>query len=111
MGELAADILPLAAPLTDYLHTRYLRYFTEQDVVGHMESDLDTAASHLGQGPVTLCFIDLTGFTRYTEEAGDLEALAVVENCVETAEATLPREATFVNTYGDEGRVVSPEPT
>ncbi|HKB51278.1 MAG TPA: adenylate cyclase regulatory domain-containing protein [Solirubrobacterales bacterium] len=111
MGELAADILPLAAPLTDYLHTRYLRYFTEQDVVGHMESDLDTAASHLGQVPVTLCFIDLTGFTRYTEEAGDLEALDVVENFVETVEATLPPEATIVKTIGDEVMVVSPEPS
>ena len=38
MGELAADILPLAAPLTEYLHERYLRFFVEQDVVGHMES-------------------------------------------------------------------------
>ncbi|HMJ73664.1 MAG TPA: adenylate cyclase regulatory domain-containing protein [Solirubrobacterales bacterium] len=110
MGELAADILPLAAPLTDYLHTRYLRYFTEQDVVGHMESDLDEAASHLGQVPVTLCFIDLTGFTRYTEEEGDLEALDVVENFVETVEATLPPEATIVKTIGDEVMVVSPDP-
>jgi adenylate cyclase len=111
MGELAADILPLAAPLTDYLHTRYLRYFTEQDVVGHMETDLDAADSHLGQVPVTLCFIDLTGFTRYTEEAGDLEALDVVENFVETVEATLPPEATIVKTIGDEVMVVSPDPT
>jgi adenylate cyclase len=110
MGELAADILPLAAPLTDYLHTRYLRYFTEQDVVGHMESDLQ-AASDLGQVPVTLCFIDLTGFTRYTEEEGDLEALDVVENFVETVEATLPPEATVVKTIGDEVMVVSPDPT
>jgi adenylate cyclase len=110
MGELAADILPLAAPLTDYLHTRYLRYFTEQDVVGHMESDLD-AASDLGQVPVTLCFIDLTGFTRYTEEEGDLEALDVVENFVETVEATLPPDATLVKTIGDEVMVVSPDPT
>jgi adenylate cyclase len=110
MGELAADILPLAAPLTDYLHTRYLRYFTEQDVVGHMETDLDAAASHLGQVPVTLCFIDLTGFTRYTEEEGDLEALDVVENFVETVEATLPPEATIVKTIGDEVMVVSPDP-
>ena len=38
MGDLAGDILPLAAPLTEYLHTRYLRFFLEQDVVGHMES-------------------------------------------------------------------------
>jgi adenylate cyclase len=111
MGGLAADILPLAAPLTDYLHTRYLRYFTEQDVVGHMESDLDQAASDLGQVPVTLCFIDLTGFTRYTEEEGDLEALDVVENFVETVEATLPPEATIVKTIGDEVMVVSPEPS
>lgn len=110
MGELAANILPLAAPLTEYLHTRYLRYFTEQDVVGHMESDLDAPVSDLGQVPVTLCFIDLTGFTRYTEEEGDQEALDVIENFVETVEATLPPEATLVKTIGDEVMVVSPDP-
>jgi adenylate cyclase len=109
MGELAGDILPLASPLVDYLHTRYLRFFIEQDVIGHMESELD-AASDLGQVPITLCFIDLTGFTRYTEEEGDLEALDVVENFVETVEATLPPEATIVKTIGDEVMVVSPEP-
>jgi adenylate cyclase len=110
MGELASDILPVAAPLTEYLHTRYLRFFLEQDVVGHMESELGGAAPDLGQVPVTLCFIDLTGFTRYTEEEGDLEALDVVENFVATVEATLPREATIVKTIGDEVMVVSPEP-
>lgn len=111
MGDLAADILPLAAPLTEYLHTRYLRFFTEQDVVGHMEagSDSDTTEIELGQVMVTLCFIDLSGFTRYTEEEGDLEALDVVENFVETVEATLPREATIVKTIGDEVMVVSPD--
>jgi DNA-binding transcriptional MerR regulator len=64
MGELAGDLLPLASPLIDYLHNRYLRFFLEQDVIGHMETDFD-ASPHLGQVPVTLCFIDLTGFTRY----------------------------------------------
>jgi adenylate cyclase len=107
---LASDILPLAAPLTEYLHTRYLRFFLEQDVVGHMENELDAVSSELGQVPVTLCFIDLTGFTRYTEEEGDLEALDVVENFVATVEATLPQEATIVKTIGDEVMVVSPEP-
>ncbi len=110
IGELAGDILPLAAPLTEYLHTRYLRFFLEQDVIGHMESELDAASPHLGQVPVTLCFIDLTGFTRYTEEEGDLEAVDVVENFVETVEATLPPEAMIVKTIGDEVMVVSPEP-
>ena len=110
MGELAADILPLAAPLIDYLHNRYLRFFIEQDVVGHMESGLGGQASELGQVPVALCFIDLTGFTRYTEEEGDVEALDLVERFVETVEATLPPEATIVKTIGDEVMVVSPDP-
>ncbi|HEY2478347.1 MAG TPA: adenylate/guanylate cyclase domain-containing protein [Solirubrobacterales bacterium] len=111
MGDLAADILPLAAPLTAYLHTRYLRFFIEQDVVGHMEAGLsaDTAEIELGQITVTLCFIDLTGFTRYTEEEGDMEALDVIENFVATVESTLPPEATIVKTIGDEVMVVSPD--
>jgi adenylate cyclase len=112
MGELAADVLPLAAPLTEYLHERYLRFFVEQDVVGHMEADsaMDTAEIELGHVNVTLCFIDLTGFTRYTEEEGDIEALDVIENFVAGVEATLPREATIVKTIGDEVMVVSPDP-
>lgn len=111
MGDLAADILPLASPLTEYLHNRYLRFFIEQDVVGHMESEPgpDTAELALGQVNVSLCFIDLTGFTRYTEEEGDIEALDLVEEFVATVEATLPREATIVKTIGDEVMVVSPD--
>jgi adenylate cyclase len=113
MGELAADVLPLATPLTEYLHQRYLRYFVEQDVVGHMESDsiMDTTEMQLGHVRVTLCFIDLTGFTRYTEEEGDIEALDVIERFVATVEETLPREATIVKTIGDEVMVVSPDAT
>ncbi|MGA8746256.1 MAG: adenylate/guanylate cyclase domain-containing protein [Solirubrobacterales bacterium] len=109
MGQLAGDILPLAAPLTEYLHTRYLRFFLEQDVVGHMESGLGEGAAELGRVTVALCFIDITGFTRYTEEEGDLEALDLVERFVETVESTLPPEATIVKTIGDEVMVVSPD--
>src|SRR3954452_21706083 len=111
MGELAGDILPLAAPLTEYLHRRYLRFFVEQDVVGHMEADaaVDTAEMELGHVHLALCFIDLPGFTRYTEEEGDIEALDVVENFVASVEETLPREATIVKTIGDEVMVPSPE--
>ncbi|MBS1860452.1 MAG: MerR family transcriptional regulator [Actinobacteria bacterium] len=111
MGDLAAEIMPLAAPLTEYLHNRYLRFYIEQDVVGHMETGVEqsTAEMELGHVGVTLCFIDLTGFTRFTEEEGDIEALDVVENFVETVEATLPREATIVKTIGDEVMVVSPD--
>ena len=109
MEGLAADLLPLATPLFEYMHSRYLRFFIEQDVVGHMESELGRDTS-LGRVLVTLCFIDLTGFTRYTEEEGDEEALDVVERFIETVEATLPAEATIVKTIGDEVMIVSPDP-
>jgi adenylate cyclase len=113
MGELAGRVLPQAAPLTEYLHNRYLRYYVEQDVVGHMESDAalkDTAEMQLGHVRVAICFIDLTGFTRYTEEEGDIEALDTVERFVGEVEESLPREATIVKTLGDEVMVVSPDP-
>jgi adenylate cyclase len=59
---------------------------------------------------MAFCFVDLTGFTRYTEEEGDEEALDLVERFVETVEATLPKEALIVKTIGDEVMIVSPDP-
>ena len=56
---------------------------------------------------MAFCFVDLTGFTRYTEEEGDEEALDLVERFVETVEATLPVDATIVKTIGDEVMIVS----
>jgi adenylate cyclase len=110
MGELAADLLPVTGPLMDYMHNRYLRFYIEQDVVGHMETDIGGAGRGLARVSMTFCFVDLTGFTRYTEEEGDEEALDMIERFIDTVEATLPSEATIVKTIGDEVMVVSPEP-
>ena len=110
MGGLAADLLPVTAPLMEYMHNRYLRFYIEQDVVGHMESDVAGSGTGLARVSMTFCFVDLTGFTRYTEEEGDEEALDLIERFVDTVEATLPAEATIVKTIGDEVMIVSPEP-
>src|SRR5688500_561252 len=40
MENLARDLLPLASPIMDYVHQRFLQHFIEQDVVGHMEVEL-----------------------------------------------------------------------
>jgi adenylate cyclase len=109
MEGLASDLFPMAAPLMDYIHNRYLRFYTEQDVVGHMETEL-VGTRQLGRVQMAFCFVDLTGFTRYTEEEGDEEALDLVERFVETVEATLPNEALIVKTIGDEVMIVSPDP-
>lgn len=109
MGSLASEVLPTVGPFMEYVHNRYLRFYTEQDVVGHMESEL-IGADQLGRVQMAFCFVDLTGFTRYTEEEGDEEALDLIERFVETVEATLPTDALIVKTIGDEVMIVSPEP-
>jgi adenylate cyclase len=109
MGSLAGEVLPTVGPFMEYVHNRYLRFYTEQDVVGHMESEL-IGADQLGRVQMAFCFVDLTGFTRYTEEEGDEEALDLIERFVETVEATLPTDALIVKTIGDEVMIVSPEP-
>jgi adenylate cyclase len=110
MRDLAAELLPLTTPLMEYIHQRYLRFYIEQDVVGHMESELGDAWRQRGRVTMCFCFVDLAGYTRYTEEEGDEEALDLVERFVETVESTLPAEATIVKTIGDEVMIVSPEP-
>jgi adenylate cyclase len=109
MEDLVKALIPVTGPLMEYIHNRYLRFFVEQDVIGHMEAEL-TGANQLGRVQMTFCFVDLTGFTRYTEEEGDEEALDLIERFVETVEATLPTEAMIVKTIGDEVMIVSPDP-
>lgn len=109
MGELVESTSPATVPLFEYLHDRYVRYFVEQDVIGHMEAEFG-GDTNLDQIRITICFIDLTGFTRFTEEEGDVEAFNVIERFTETVEATLPPDAGIVKTIGDEVMVVSPYP-
>jgi adenylate cyclase len=109
MEGMARDLLPLTSPLMEYIHQRYLRFYIEQDVVGHMEAELGSQRQ-LGRVQMAFCFVDITGFTRYTEEEGDEEALDLVERFIETVEATLPAEALIVKTIGDEVMIVSPDP-
>ena len=77
MEGLARDLLPLASPLMDYVHQRFLQHFVEQDVVGHMEAELEESDVELGRVRVAIAFADLAGYTRFTEEEGEEEALSL----------------------------------
>lgn len=104
LSGLASELLPLSGPIMESLHTRLLRHFLEQDVVGHLELVADDAA--LGRMRVAICFADLAGYTRLTEEVGEEEALEVVERFVELVTETLPEDARVIKTIGDEVMVV-----
>ena len=110
MNELTARLLPLASPVMDHVHRRFLHHFVEQDIVGHMESDLGTAGAELGRLRVAIGFADLAGYTQLTEQQGDLEAAGVVERFVANVADTLPEDARIVKTIGDEVMVVSTDP-
>ena len=58
-----------------------------------------------------IAFADLAGYTRLTEEAGEEEALDVVERFVESVEVTLPDDARVIKTIGDEVMVVGADPS
>jgi len=111
MADLARDLLPLASPIMDHVHQRFLQHYVEQDVVGHMESDLEDADLSLGRLRVTIAFADLAGYTRLTEEEGEEEALGAVERFVEAVTNTLPDDARIVKTIGDEVMIVGSDPS
>jgi adenylate cyclase len=106
MGDLARDLLPVASPMMDYVHQRFLQHFVEQDVVGHMESELEDEDVDLGRVRVAIAFADLAGYTRFTEEEGEEEALLSVERFVDGVTNTLPDDARVVKTIGDAVMVV-----
>lgn len=104
MEGLARDLLPLAAPIMDHLHQRHLQHFIEQDVIGHLETD--AGELDLGRLRLAIAFIDLAGYTRLTEEAGEEHAFEMVERFVEAVEQTLPEDGRIVKTIGDAVMVV-----
>jgi adenylate cyclase len=109
LERLAGGLLPLASPVMDHLHKSLLQHFVEQDVVGHLESDADEQLD-LGRLRVAIAFIDLAGFTRLTEEAGDLYAVDLVERFHASVEVTLPDDARILKTIGDAVMVVGSDP-
>jgi adenylate cyclase len=105
METLARDLLPLSSSLMEYLHRRFLQHFVAQDVVGHMEVELDGDVD-LGRLRVGIAFCDLAGYTRFTEEEGDEQALSHVERFVDTVTESLPDDARVIKTIGDEVMIV-----
>jgi adenylate cyclase len=108
MEGMTREMLPFAVPFINYLHGRMLGYFVEQDVIGHIESDLDYEDQADGEGRmrVVIAFADLAGYTKLTEEQGEARAVGAVERFVETVEQTLPIDARVIKTLGDEVMVV-----
>jgi adenylate cyclase len=106
MLSMARELLPIASPVMDRVHEHFLQHFIEQDVVGHMEADLEGEVEDLGRLHVAIAFADLAGYTRMTEEEGELQAVDAVERFVEAVETSLPDDARVIKSIGDGVMVV-----
>jgi adenylate cyclase len=110
MEGLARELIPFVVPLLRYVHDHLLGHFVEQDVIGHMETDLAESTPEEGRVRVAIGFADLAGYARLTVERGDEEALGAVERFVEAVVQTLPADARVIKTLGDEVMVVGADP-
>jgi adenylate cyclase len=110
MEGLARQLMPFVVPILSYMHTRLLGQFVEQDVIGHMESDLAESSLEEGRLRVAILFADLAGYARLTVERGDEEALGAVERFLDVVQHTLPSDARVIKTLGDEVMVVGSDP-
>ena len=106
MDRLTRRALPLSSSILGAIHQRFLRHFIEQDVVGHMEADLDGSDGDLGRMRIAIAFADLTGYTQLTEEEGELTAVDAVERFVDAVVRSLPENARVIKTIGDEAMVI-----
>ncbi len=107
MDGIARELVPFTAPLMNFVHGRFLAYFVEQEVIGHMEAEMGEQQPGQGRLRVAIAFADLAGYTRLTEEQGDEQAVSAVERFVEEVERTLPIDARVLKTLGDEVMIVA----
>ena len=79
-ARLGVDFLPLVDPAMLAIYRRQQELLWTEGLVERIEDELE-AAGMLGRpGRVpAMCFLDLTGYTRLTEEQGDAAAAALAE--------------------------------
>jgi len=110
LGDLAKELLPLTTPLMVYMHRHFLQHFVEQGLIATVESELESDEDVLGSLTVMIAFVDLVGFVSFTEEAGEREALDLLETFVVSIEDSLPASARVVKNIGDGVMIVGNDP-
>lgn len=108
MGKMIEAVLPEMSPLLTFMHMRYLQQYAEQIQIENVQSDAMGAAT--GMINVAICFVDIVGFTRYTEQAGVQKAFEQAEQLRSHIETTLPDSARLIKLTGDGAMIIGSEP-
>ncbi|MGH2907170.1 MAG: adenylate cyclase regulatory domain-containing protein [Solirubrobacterales bacterium] len=110
MGAMIDAVLPHMTPLFDYMHSRFLQQFTEQVQIENVQGAPGRGRPEDGRLNVTICFVDIAGFTRYTEQEGVEKAFAQADQLRHHIETTLPDSARMIKLTGDGAMIVGSEP-
>ncbi len=79
-AELSVDFLPVADPALLAIYRRQQELVWTEGLVERIEGELERAGVLRRSGRVpAMCFLDLVGYTRLTEEQGDQVAAALAE--------------------------------
>jgi adenylate cyclase len=111
MGSMIGGVLPHISPLFEYMHSRFLQEYTEQVQIENVQGSTRTGGVGDGRLNVAICFVDIAGFTRYTEQAGVEKAFEQADQLRQHIETTLPDSARLIKLTGDGAMVVGSEPS
>lgn len=111
MGTMIQAVLPHMSPLFEYMHTRFLQQYTEQVQIENVQGTPARGNPTDGKLNVTICFVDIAGFTRYTETAGVEKAFEQADQLRQHIETTLPDSARLIKLTGDGAMIVGSEPS
>jgi adenylate cyclase len=107
MSAMIGGVLPHMTPLFEYMHSRFLQQYTEQVQIENVQGSTTTGEGRLN---VAICFVDIAGFTRYTEQAGVEKAFEQADQLRQYIETTLPDSARLIKLTGDGAMIVGSEP-
>jgi adenylate cyclase len=111
MASMIGGVLPHISPLFEYMHSRFLQEYTEQVQIENVQGTSRTGEVGEGRLNVAICFVDIAGFTRYTEQAGVEKAFEQADQLRQHIETTLPDSARLIKLTGDGAMVVGSEPS
>lgn len=108
LGEVIGGVLPHISPLFEYMHSRFLQEYTEQIQIENVQGTGASVAD--GRLNVAICFVDIVGFTRFTEDRGVEKAFELADDLRHHVETTLPDSARMIKLTGDGAMIVGSEP-
>jgi class 3 adenylate cyclase len=111
-GMTGAQLPPLFQQTLVALYRRHRQHVWLDHSIGHLERILETKGLHQRlEAPPCVCFVDLTGYTRLTEEQGDAAAAELAGRLAALVEGISRRYAGRpVRWLGDGGMFVFREP-